>query len=235
MERARLSSKTLLIIAGALLVGYSLALIPGLAQSTAPTNNGARSQIVKFDIPSYAPYRGANSTAQINVVEFGDYQCPFCDRFFLETEPQVLQNYVNTGKVRFYYLDFAILGADSLTLAQGSWCANEQGKFFGYHDYVFSHQGQENTGWATASKVKSFVGNISGLDTQKFGSCLDSNGYGQRVDQLKQLGQSTGATGTPTIFVGNNAIGYIAIVGAQPYSVYQQVMDSQIQLAKSSK
>src|SRR5712692_1621369 len=153
-ERTRLSRNNLLFLAGGILIGFSLSLIPNLLQTaTAPTVTGPQSTVAKFDLPSFAPFRGSNS-AQINLVEFGDYQCPFCARFFLLTEPQVLQNYANGGKLKFYFLDLTVIGADSLTLAQGAWCANEQGEYYQYHDYVFSHQGTENSGWGNASKVK---------------------------------------------------------------------------------
>ena len=125
---------------------------------------------IKFDVPSFVPYRGSDS-ATVAVIEFGDYQCPFCERFFSQIEPQLMQDYVNSNKVKFYFMDFAFLGPDSETLAQGAWCAHEQGKYYDYHDYVYSHQGQENSGWATPDKVKSMAANIQGLEVPKFSSC----------------------------------------------------------------
>ncbi len=115
-ERTRLSRNNLLFLAGGILIGFSLSLIPNLLQTaTAPTVTGPQSTVAKFDLPSFAPFGGSNS-AQINLVEFGDYQCPFCARFFLLTEPQVLQNYANGGKLKFYFLDlrFAHTGSRSL-------------------------------------------------------------------------------------------------------------------------
>lgn len=180
---------------------------------------------VNFDIPSYAKFQGSNS-AKINLVEFGDYQCPFCERFFQQTEPHLKKDYIDAGKTKFYFLDFIIVGQDSFTLAQGAWCADEQGKYYEYHDYVYSNQGQENSGWGTPDKVKAFAKNIDELDVQKFSDCLDSKKYVARAQQLSQLGQSLSVTGTPTLFVGNAETGYIKITGAQPYSVYQEVIDS---------
>ncbi len=177
------------------------------------------------------PFRGSDSS-KINLVEFGDYQCPFCERFFQLTEPSIIQNLVNTGKVRFYFLDLTILGPDSQTLAQGAWCAQDQGLYYAYHDFVYSHQGQENTGWATPAKLKALVGNLSGLSTEQFTSCLDSQTYSSRVQQLTTLGQSLGVTGTPTVLVGNNQVGYVKVVGAQPYSVFQQLIDTQLGKAR---
>ena len=220
-----------------LLVGYFLGNVfqlsgaPSAGQviQAAPTPSQPTQQQgkVKFDIPSFVPFEGSNS-AKVSVIEFGDYQCPFCERFFTQTEPQIQKNYVDTGKVKFYFMDFAFLGPDSQTLSQGAWCADEQGKYYDYHDYVYSNQGQENSGWATPDKVKSMVANIKGLDVQKFSSCLDSKKYESRVKQITQLGQTNGVSGTPSAFVGNANGGYTLVVGAQPYSVFQQTIDSEL-------
>lgn len=182
---------------------------------------------MKLQIPSFTPSRGSDS-AQLNVVEFGDYQCPFCEKFFQETEPQIMQNYVNTGKVKFYFEGVLFVGPDSLTLGQGSWCANEQGKYYEYHDQMYSNQGRENSGWGTPDKVKALAAGITGLDTQKFNACLDSKKYESRVQQLTSFAQNVGVTGTPTNFIGNDQKGYIPIVGAQPYDVFKQVIDKQL-------
>lgn len=184
-------------------------------------------QMIKFQIPSFAPSRGADS-AQINIVEFADFQCPFCEKFFKESEPQIMQNYVNTGKVKLYFEGIEFVGPDSLTLAQGSWCADEQGKYYEYHDQFYSNQGRENSGWGTPDKVKVLAAGITGLDTQKFNSCLDSKKYESRVQELTSFAQKAGVTGTPTNFIGNYQKGYIPVVGAQPYDVFKQIIDKQL-------
>jgi len=197
------------------------------AQQTQQQQQTAPPSKVSFDIPSYVPFKGSAS-AGVNVIEFGDYQCPFCERFFTQTEPQVTSNYVDTGKVKFYFLDFSFLGPDSLTLGNGAWCANEQNKYYEYHDYIYANQGQENSGWATPDKVKSFVGNISGLDVQKFSSCLDSKKYDSRVQALTSLGQNAGVRGTPSFLIGNPQNGYTLFVGACPYSSFQSALDAEL-------
>ena len=137
-------------------------------------------------------------------------------------------HYVNTGKVKFYFEGIQFVGPDSLTLGQGSWCADEQGKYYEYHDQMYSKQGGENSGWGTPDKVKALAAGITGLDKQKFNSCLDSKKYESRVQQLTSFAQNVGVTGTPTNFIGNNAKGYIPIVGAQPYDVFKEVIDRQL-------
>lgn len=194
---------------------------------TANQTQTANQATVNLQIPDFAPYTGSSS-AKINIVEFADYQCPYCSDFFAKTEPQITQNYVSTGKVRYYFLDFAFLGPDSVTLADGAWCANDQGKYYDYHDYVYSHQGQEGSSWGTADKIKAFAPSITGLNVQKFSACLDNKTYESRVNQLTQLGQSTGVTGTPAFFIGNSQIGYVFVNGDLPYSTFQQDLDSQL-------
>ena len=183
---------------------------------------------VNFDIPPFAKFRGSDS-AKINLVEFGDYQCPFCKRFFDQTEPQLMTEYVDAEKAKFYFLDVSIVGDDSLTLGQGSWCADEQGKYYEYHDYMYSTQGQENSGWGTPDKVKDLVRNIPGLNVEKFSECLDSKKYESRNQQLTKFSNQLGLTGTPTMFVGNSETGYTKITGAQPYSSFKQVIDTYLQ------
>lgn len=212
-----------IILVIAVVISFGLGVVAGpilFKGSAAGTTGDGK---VKFDIPSYATYKGSGS-ASTYVIEFGDYQCPFCERFFQQTEPQIVKNYVDTGKARFYFIDFQFLGPDSQTLGQGAWCANDQGKYYDYHDYVYSHQGEENSGWATPDKVKTLAKSITGLDTNKFNSCLDSKKYESRVTELTQLGQSAGVTGTPTTFIGNPSSGYILVSGARPYSDFQQLL-----------
>lgn len=203
---------------------------PGTIPSTIGEDKLSKPSIpgsVNFEIPKFAKFQGSES-ATLDLIEFGDYQCPFCEKFFQQTEPQVTNEYVNSGKIKFYFLDYAIVGPDSLTLSEGAWCADEQGKYYEYHNYAYSHQGTENSGWGSIEKVKAFASDL-GLDTQKFNSCLDSKKYESRIQQLYQLGQSLGITGTPTMFIGNEKIGFTKITGAQPYEVFQQVMGSYIQ------
>jgi len=227
------------VIAASFLFGYiyfnMMRSSQPIAQASATTTtqtsgNTQTTASAQFELPSYeTPLGSPNAT--VVMVEFGDYQCPYCESYFSQIEPQVNQNYVSTGKVKFFFLDYAFLGSDSNTLAEGSWCANDQGKYWDYHDYVYSHQGQENSGWASPDKVKAMASNIPGIDAQSFSSCLDSGKYGNRVTQNTATGQSMGVTGTPGFLIGNDKIGYVLIDGAYPYATFQQALDSALQKA----
>lgn len=183
---------------------------------------------VNFVVPTIAKFRGSES-AKLNLVEFGDYQCPYCEKFFKETEPDLAKEYIDAGKVKFYFLDVSIVGPDSIILAQASWCADEQGKYYEYHDYMYANQGQENSGWGTPDKVKVLAKNIPGMNMEKFSECLDTKKYEERSRQLTAFSQKLGLTGTPTMFVGNSELGYTKITGAQPYSVFKQVIEKYLE------
>ncbi len=199
-----------------------------LPSSIEQMNPSGKIGTMNLEIPDFVTPSGSDS-ATVNIVEFGDYQCPFCERFFQQSEPQLMKDYIDSGKAKFYFIGIDFLGPDSLTLAEGSWCADEQGKYYEYHDYTYSHQGEENTGWATPDKVKALAASIDGLDVQRFNSCLDSKKYESRVQHLTSFAQSMGVSGTPAVFVGNSNTGYTQITGAQPYIVFKQVADRYLQ------
>ncbi len=180
------------------------------------------------EIPVYAKYMGAPS-ATINIIEFGDFQCPFCKRLFDQTEPEIKKEYVDTGKAKFSFIGISITGPDSLPLAASSWCANEQEKYYQYHNFIYVNQGSENSGWGTYEKIKILAKNIPDLDMEQFNICLDSKKYEPRVTELTQLSTNIGVTGTPTTFIGNSEKGYTKITGAQPYEVFQNTLDKYIQ------
>jgi len=176
------------------------------------------------------PLRG-NPDAEITIVEFSDFQCPFCARFHSTTLPQLEQNYISTGKVNFVYRDFPIqsIHPNAFPAALASECADDQGKFWEYHDRLFENQ----RGWQDLdipTGISTFKGYAQdlGLNIEEFSSCLDSGKYSQEINNDLQDGRDYGVTGTPGFFVGNDKIGFTKITGAQPYSVFQRVLDGQL-------
>src|SRR3989344_3864039 len=123
-----------------------------------------------------------DQNAPVVFVEYGDYQCPFCGKFFKDIEPTLREKYIKTGKVKFIYRDFAFLGDESLWASNAARCAGEQGKFWQYHDYLYSNQSGENQGAFSKSNLKSFAPAL-GLVQEKFNSCLDSEKY---TDAIKK-------------------------------------------------
>ncbi|KKS37462.1 MAG: hypothetical protein A3G49_04140 [Candidatus Sungbacteria bacterium RIFCSPLOWO2_12_FULL_41_11] len=168
-----------------------------------------------------------NPAAKIVIVEFGDFQCPFCGKFFKETEPQIIDKYVKTGKVRFIYKQFAFLGQESNWAAEASECAKDQGKFWQYHDYLYNHlwdnyyaknQNGENVGAFSKDNLKKFAGTL-GLNAGEFSQCLDSGKYTKKVQADIEVGRKNGVSGTPTSFVNGKLL-----VGAQPLEAFDQAI-----------
>ena len=169
-----------------------------------------------------------NPSAQITIVEFGDYQCHQCYNWFHNTKPTVFQNYVDTGKVNFVFMDLAFLGKDSPKAAQASYCAEDQGKYWEYHNQLYTAQeSQIDNGWANSERLKAFAFSL-GLDMESFDSCLDSGKYTKRVQYNIAEAKKLGANGTPTFFIISIDGQQQKLVGAQPYSVFKQVLDSMI-------
>ncbi len=168
--------------------------------------------------------------APITIVEFSDFQCPFCSRFHDQTLPAIIENYIDTGKVNFVYRDLPLSfhpNANSASIAAE--CANEQGKFWEYHDVLFDKQSQwQSLGTeAFATNAKQFATDI-GLESASFESCLSSSKVASKVSQDSLDASRYGATGTPTFFIGNEKDGFVKIVGAQPYSTFEAEINSQL-------
>lgn len=169
-----------------------------------------------------------NHSAPITIVEFGDYQCHQCYNWFHNTKPTLFENYVDTGKVNFVFVDFAFLGKDSTKASQASYCAEDQGKYWEYHNQLYTAQeSQIDNGWANSERLKAFAFSL-GLDMKLFEDCLDSGKYAKRVQYNIAEAKKLGASGTPTFFIIGPNEQQQKLVGAQPYSVFQQLLDSMI-------
>ena len=164
------------------------------------------------------PIRG-DEHASINLVEFSDYQCPFCKRTFDDTMPELKEKYIDTGKIKHVFRDYPMpFHQNGIPAANAAECANEQGKFWEYHDILFSKQTewQNLSGNSTNDKLKVYALNITNIDTNKFNSCIDSKKYKEEVEKDISDGSIYGVSGTPTFYIGNKENGYTQIVGAQP-------------------
>ena len=169
--------------------------------------------------------------APITIVEFSDFQCPFCSRFFQQTLPAIEDNYINTGKVKFVYRDLPLdsLHPNARPSAIAAECAGEQGWFWAYHDILFENQAQ----WARLASedlensLKQYAQDLS-LDVPSFETCLSSDKIADEVNKDALEARSYGISGTPTFFIGTEKDGFIKLVGAQPYSSFQRAIDSQL-------
>lgn len=165
--------------------------------------------------------------ATVTLVEFGDYQCFYCNRFFHTTESGIVRNYVDTGKVKMIFKDFTIIGHDSVNAAHASHCANEEGKFWEYHDALYNHWTGENNGWASSDNLVEFAKQI-GLDEVAFKECMLEGRYNSIVEQSSSDARTLGITGTPAFFVIGSDNTVTKISGAQPYEVFEKIFESQL-------
>lgn len=119
-------------------------ILPAHAQSVTDTPTPTPAARVNVGLGQF-PVLG-DTNAKVTIVEFADFQCPFCEQWYTQVEPNIINDYVKTGKAKFAFRIYAFLGPDSNSAAEGAYCANEQGKFWAYHNFLYSHQGQENSG-----------------------------------------------------------------------------------------
>ena len=176
------------------------------------------------------PMKG-NPDAAITIVEFSDFQCPFCAKFHENTLRQIEQNYISTGKVNFVYRDFPIqsIHPNAIPAALASECADDQGKFWEMHDMIFENQRswQDLQIVQSTSLFKEYAVKIN-LDSDEFDSCLDSGKHIGEIQNDLDDGRAYGVTGTPGFFVGNEEIGFTKLIGAQPFASFQRVIDGQL-------
>lgn len=248
----------ILLIAAAFLVGKFYTEVQYLktgvktAQQNIPQNQPSQAQ------PSTAPQPGAKvqvkidkgdpmmgkKDAKVTVVEFADYQCPFCgalsglntsmvaqmqgrDSTWQPFGTNFIKDYVKTGKAKFIYKDFAFLdnGSDtgeSHLAAQAALCSGEQNKYWEMHDYLYSHQAGENQGAFAKDKLKGFAVSL-GLDSTKFNSCLDGGKYAKTVTDNTSYGRTIGVNSTPAVFVNGQLI-----TGAQSYQAFKSLIEQEL-------
>lgn len=162
--------------------------------------------------------------APVKIIEYADFQCPYCRLYWQDTEKQIIDQYVKTGKAYYEYRSVgAYLGEESQASAEGAYCAGDQGKFWEYHDTLFSNWTGENVGDFTPAKLKQYAASV-GLDQVAFEQCLSSGKMADRVQQDLQNAQRDGIKGTPSFLINGTMV-----EGAQPFSVFQQAIERALQ------
>ncbi len=164
--------------------------------------------------------------APITIVEFGDYQCEQCYAWFHETKPAIVRDYIDTGKANLVFVDLAFLGRDSIPASMATYFAEDQGMYCEYDDILYNFQEHVDNGWANSERLKAFAFSLD-LDMELFESCLDSGKYSKRVQYNIQQAKENGVRGTPGFFIVGSD-GQQKIGGAQPFSVFKNILDSMI-------
>jgi protein-disulfide isomerase len=232
--KSRINKKALIVgVALAfIMVGGAVAAVLMNSPSTAlnkDDNNEVIQQIVA-PISENVPVLAADGgSSNITMVEFGDYQCQYCARFHNETKNQIMNNFVDTGQIRFVFKDFVIndLPSDraSTLAAEASYCAADQGKYWQYHDELYDNSRGENTGWVTENSLKQFATRIGIQNLTEFSGCLENHTHRDLVEANTQLANVIGLRSTPSFVIISNETVPIAIEGAQPFPVFKQAID----------
>ena len=173
-------------------------------------------------LQSGSPVIGSPS-APITILEWGDYQCTYCYRFHASSLNIILDEYVTPGKVKLVFKDFPLNGPDSVMAAEASYCAEDQGKYWKYHDELYTNWGGERTGWITQESLNKFAADV-GLELNEFNSCLSSHKYLSRVLDLEKFGREIGIDATPSFLVFNDEK-IIKIRGNQPVDVFREAIN----------
>jgi protein-disulfide isomerase len=168
-----------------------------------------------------------NHNAPVTLVEFGDYQCHFCNVFFHSTEDDILENYVETGKVKMIFKDYNIIGPDSVTASHGAHCANDQGLFWEYHDILYSNWTGENNGWASSENLTKFAQEL-GLDMDEWVECMLNETHSQIILASNEDAKSLEITGTPAFFVIGPDGETTRVFGAQPFEVFEKIFEIEL-------
>jgi protein-disulfide isomerase len=180
-----------------------------------------------------------NKNAPIQIVEFGDFQCPYCKQFHEQTEPLLISNYVDTGKVYFTYRSAGNWiskhiseNTESQDAAAAAYCAADQGRFWQMHDALFANnRDAENQGSFSKERLTSIAQGV-GLDINVYQDCFESGKYADRVQKDYQDAVAAGVQGTPSFVVTyqvNNVTRTLLIEGAQPYEAFQQALNQILQ------
>ena len=186
---------------------------PTAAAQPTPTPPIVVENVSADDDSSWGP-----DDAPVTIIEFSDFQCPYCARFFLQAYPQIKQEY--EGKIKFVFRDFPLTSIHQYAqkAAEAAGCANDQGKYWEYHDLLWTKQEALDV-----DSLKSYAADL-GLDTGAFNECLDSGKYASEVQKDIQDGDSYGVQGTPAFFING-----LLVSGALPFANFKAVIDAALE------
>lgn len=163
--------------------------------------------------------------APVTLIEYGDFQCPFCARFHSQVGPRLREEYIKPGKVKMVFRNFQFLGPESVAAAEAAECAKDQGKFWAFHDALYDEEirdGQEHNGNLNRSFFVSTAQSL-GLNVGDFTACVDSGKYADKVAKDTEEAQGAGVNSTPTTFVNGRLVR-----GAVPYDQFKAVIEEEL-------
>lgn len=220
---------SLILSLGALAFGaYSIKLankgplVIQAGSSIATTNSSLPADGLINELSGDQPTLG-NDDAPLTLIEMADFQCPFCKKFFDESFSTIKQNYIDTGKVKFIFVNLAFLGQESKDAAEAGMCAKDQGKFWEYHDEIYKNQGGENLGVFSTKKLQELAKTV-GLNIAEFNSCMTNDKHLKAIEQEKAIANKYGFMGTPTFIIKDKVI-----KGAYPIDTFSKALDAALE------
>lgn len=207
------------VFAGYVIWGTSL--FPGLRSDPQPANQPAfaatsETQYTRYDIPTEGSYAFGPADAPITIVEFSDFQCPFCKRWHDEVYGPLLDAYPDQIRFVYRHLPLTSIHPDAQSAAAASMCAGEQDKFWEFHEKLFSSATLGSTTYLQYAQELN-------LDPSTFENCLTANKYQAQIQADSDFAIDLGINSTPTFFING-----LAVVGAQPLDVFKQVIDREL-------
>lgn|GEM_PF-1959239 len=200
-------------------------------QSSSIKNFEVATQTNNIDSPSPPKLIIGDPNAKVSIIEYADFKCPLCGKFYREIEPQIKKDYIDTGKINIEYRPLPVISPDSTVAALGAYCALEQGKFELYHNAVFDYIYKDHY----SKSLKDEFANIftlekltqisvgQGIDANLFTTCMTSNKYSSAIEASEANAKLAGASGTPTVVIGSQNI-----AGTQPYAIYKPLIEAQL-------
>jgi len=206
-----------------LVIPIAIGIITGMFLAFNPeSENDSKLLTTSKLIENGSPIMG-DSNAPITILEWGDYQSTFCYRFHQNTLNIINDDFIKTGKVKLVFKDFPLNGPDSILAAEAAYCAQDQEKYWQYHNELYKNWGGEKTGWITRESLDRFAVTVD-LDLVEFNTCLDEHIYQNRVMVHYDFGKEIGIDATPSFLVFNDQK-IIKIRGNQPLEVFLKTFD----------
>lgn len=204
-----------LIIGGLVIVVLAIVIISQISSTSTAKANIITPEFVKAQQVDGMTMGDPN--AKVKVIEFADFQCPYCGIYVDQLEPTIIEDYVNTGKIQYTYHPFSFLGTgswdESVKSSEAAYCANDQGKFWEYRAMIYANQNGENQGAFSQSNLNAFA-EVINLDMKTFKQCLSDGTHNADVTAATQAASDYGATFTPSFLVDGNIVGPDKLVEA---------------------
>ena len=216
----------LLFAGGLAAVLIAVSVMGGKNEATPTTVNGAAAtEQLLAGIPQKGNVLG-QPNAPVTMVEYADYQCPYCARWAVDTFPAIVREYVRSGKVKIVFNGVAIIGPDSVTALRTAVSAGAQNRLWNMTELLYHNQGQEESGWVTDDLLRSLGENVSGLDVKKMMAGRDSAEVTTALADAQGSAQAAGISSTPTFEIGRTGGSTQQLQGALPTQQFRQVLNS---------